>query len=114
MNIDIIFSSTLFQLFLLKGNHQLKRSRSLGGIPQKRTEKYVIKIINFVAIKVLLKKIILLITYSSKKGFGGGRGGGVYRGGGGGDQTKKGSIAKKGFNALPLIPAQFSKGAQQI
>ena len=34
--------------------HKLKRSRSLGGIPQKRTEKYVIKIINFVAIKVIL------------------------------------------------------------
>ena len=27
----------------------------MGGIPQKRTEKYVIKIINFVAIKVLMK-----------------------------------------------------------
>ena len=37
-----------------QGMHKLKRSRSLGGIPQKRTEKYVIKIINFVAIKVIL------------------------------------------------------------
>ena len=113
MNFDIIFSSTLFQLFLLKGNHQLKRSRSLGGIPQKRTEKYVIKIINFVAIKV--KIILFSIAHPSfQKGFGGGRGGGVHRGGGGGDQTKKGSIAKKGFNALPLVPAQFSKGLQKI
>jgi len=39
-----------------KVNRQLKRSRSLGGIPQKRTEKYVIKIINFVAIKVLVEE----------------------------------------------------------
>jgi len=39
-----------------KGMHKLKRSRSLGGIPQKRTEKYVIKIINFVAIKVLVEE----------------------------------------------------------
>ena len=87
----------------------------MGGIPQKRTEKYVIKIINFVAIKVLLKKTFLFSIdhLFFFKGFGGGRGGGVHRGGGGGDQTKEGSIAKKGFNALPLVPAQFSKGAQK-
>ena len=88
----------------------------MGGIPQKRTEKYVIKIINFVAIKVLLKKTFFLSIQNLffHKGFGGGRGGGVHRGGGGGDQTKEGSIAKKGFNALPLVPAQFSKGSQKI
>ena len=88
----------------------------MGGIPQKRTEKYVIKIINFVAIKVLLKKTFLFSIdhLFFHKGFGGGRGGGVHRGGGGGDQTKKGSIAKKGFNALPLTSSIFKGGTENL
>ena len=38
----------------------------MGGIPQKRTEKYVIKIINFVAIKVT-DVIMIMITLVALK-----------------------------------------------
>ena len=39
----------------------------MGGIPQKRTEKYVIKIINFVAIKVLVIVVMGMVMITMLK-----------------------------------------------